>query len=510
MPYFAHIRSLEVWGSLGHLWILLQRLLTENRHFMSLSPVALSPQTADTHRQRLRVKNILCRLSLIVTLAGTALMATHTAATAQGLNLIRDTEIEKLLQDYAKPVFKVGNLGPVSIHIIQEDTINAFVTQGNNMFFNTGLLLLAKNSNEVIGVMAHETGHIVGGHAVTFGDSIAAASTTSVLATLLGVAAGVVSKSPDVGMAVMLGGQGSAMRQLMAFSRDQESRADQFAIKALSESRQSPQGLRDFFARLAGQELLLAERQDPYARTHPMTRERMDTVQAATNASPYAHNAEDPALELRHRRMVAKLFAFLKPQGTTLQKYSERDTSQEARYARSIAYYRRGQVDKALPLIDGLIAQFPNDPYFWELKGQMMLESGKTEPAVAAYRKSVEIMPDAPLNQVSLAHAMVESGNKAYATDAARVLQASLRVENDNPFAWDLLARAYLLGDNPGMSNYAASERALLMGQYQDVIRYTREAEKDLKRDTPEWYRLQDIRVTAQNELREVIERRRR
>jgi predicted Zn-dependent protease len=475
-----------------------------------MSPsLSLFPFVALTHFGRC-LADAVGRMVAVVALVGLALVGTNTVAAAQGLNLIRDTEIEKLLQDYARPVFKVANLPPVAIHIIQDDSINAFVTQGNNMFINTGLLLVSRNSNEVIGVMAHETGHIVGGHAVTFGDSVAAASTTSVLTTLLGLAAGVASKSPDVGMAVMLGGQGTAMRQLMAFSRDQESRADQFAIKALYESHQSPQGLRDFFARLAGQELLLAERQDPYVRTHPLTRERMDTVQAAVNTSPYTHNPPDPALELRHRRMVAKLFAFLKPQGTTLMKYGERDTSQEARYARSIAYFRRGQVDKALPLIDGLIAEFPKDPYFWELKGQMLLESGKMEGAVNAYRKSVEILPDAPLNQVSMAHAMVESGNKSYAGDAERALQTALAADPEDPFAWDLLARAYLLGGEPGMSNYAASERALLMGQYQDVIRYTKDAEKDLKKDTPTWYRLQDIRVTAQNELREVIERRKR
>jgi predicted Zn-dependent protease len=167
-------------------------------------------------------------------------------------------------------------------------------------------------------------------------------------------------------------------------------------------------------------------------------------------------------------------------------------------------------VDKALPLINGLIAEHPNDPFFWELKGQMMLETGKIEDAVAAYRQSVKILPSAPLNQVSMAHAMVESGNPAYAQEAQSALGQALRADPEDPFAWDLLARSYLLNNNSGMSNYAAAERALLMRQYQDVIRYTKEAEKDLKKDTPTWYRVQDIRVTAQNELREVIERRKR
>jgi predicted Zn-dependent protease len=295
---------------------------------------------------------------------------------------------------------------------------------------------------------------------------------------------------------------------LLSFSRDQESRADQFGLKALYETHQSPKGLYDFFSRLADEELLVSTRQDPYVRTHPLTHERMDTVLQAVKSSPYTNAPLDPVREQNHRRIVAKLFAFLRPQITTLQKYPEKDKSVEARYARSIAYFRRGQVDKALPLIDGLIAESPKDPYFWELKGQMMFETGHMEESVAAYRTSTQLLPDAPLNQVSMANAMVESANPAYAKDAQRALMTALATEPEDPFAWDLLAKSYVQGNNLGMSAYAAAERALLLGQYQEVIRYTKEAEKDLPKDTPTWYRLQDIRVTAQNELREVINKR--
>jgi predicted Zn-dependent protease len=234
-----------------------------------------------------------CLAFLVVAIAAPA-----GPAAAQGLNIIRDTEIENLLQLYARPVFVAGGLEPnaITIRLIQDNSINAFVTQGNNMFIHTGLLLAAKNSNEVIGVMAHETGHIVGGHAVTFDDSIAKANTTAILTTLLGVAAGILAKNADVGMAVAMGGQGTALRGLLAFSRDQESRADQFAIKALNETKQSPKGLYDFFDRLSGQELLSTDRQDPYMMTHPLTRTRMETVKAAVDASPYSDKPLDPAI----------------------------------------------------------------------------------------------------------------------------------------------------------------------------------------------------------------------
>ena len=452
-------------------------------------------------------ENFMSAVVVVMVLLGAA-----TPALAQGLNIIRDTEIENLLQMYARPVFQAGNLEPnaITIRLIQDGSINAFVTQGNQMFLHTGLLLAAKNSNEVIGVMAHETGHIVGGHSVTFSDSMAKANTIALLTTLLGVAAGVLAKNADVGMAVGMGGQGTALRALLAFSRDQENRADQFAITALDATKQSPKGLYDFFERLSGQELLSVDRQDPYMMTHPLTRSRMDVVENAVKNSPYTDKPLDPAIEAQHRRMIAKLFAFLKPQLTTLQRYPESDKSVEARYARSVAYFRRGQTDKALPLIDGLIADFPKDPYFWELKGQMLFETGKLDGSVAAYRESTRLLPNAPLNLVAMSHAMVETANPEYAEEAQKALKAALSYDAEDPWAWDLLAKSYLQSDKPGLSAYAASERALIQGQFQDVVRYSKEAEKLLEKDTPTWYRLQDIRVTAQNQLQEFIERRRR
>ncbi|MCB2107431.1 MAG: M48 family metalloprotease, partial [Rhodobacteraceae bacterium] len=356
---------------------------------------------------------------------------------------------------------------------------------------------------------AHEIGHIAGADFVTSSDAMAAASTTALLATLLGVAAGVASGNPDVGIAAALGGQGTAQRMFFAFNRGQESEADQYALRMLNETKQSPEGLYDFFSKLSGQELLISDRQDPYVRTHPLTRERMSTVANAVANSPYHGQPLDPDRERQHRRMVAKLFAYLKPQMTTFQRYPESDKSAEARYAQSIAFYRRGQLKEALPLIDSLIAEAPNDPYYWELKGQMLLENGRIEESIVALKESSRLAPEAPLIRVMMAHAMVESGDPAFAPEAQAALQAALRQDPEDPWAWDLAAKSYLQSNNPGMSAYAAAERALLTGQFGDVVRYTRRAEELLEKDTPTWYRLQDIKVTAQNYLQEFMEKRR-
>lgn len=432
-------------------------------------------------------------------------------AHAQGFSLIRDTEIEKTIQAYANPIFETANIPPqsVSIRIIADDSLNAFVTTGNRMFLNTGTLMKAGSSSEVIGVIAHETGHLVGGHTVTFSDQMQAALTTTLLTTLLGVAAGIATGNSDLGMAVALGGQGTAQRQILAFSRGQESSADQFALKALENTEQSAEGLYKFFDRISGQELLVTDRQDPYVRTHPLTRDRMTSIRAHIEQSPYSEVPPDGELEEQHRRMVAKLYSFLKPQNATLQKYPETDVSISGRYARSVAHYRRGRLDLSVPLIDGLIEERPDDPYFWELKGQMLFENGRIEESIQAYRESIRLLPFAPLILVAMSHAMVESGDPKYVEETQNALRVALQEDPNDVFAWQLSAKSYALNDQPGLSAYAAAERAFLMGQLGEVMRYVRKAEDVLPTGTPLWVRLQDLKAVARNYMDDQRQKRR-
>lgn len=450
-------------------------------------------------------------IRLLAWIAAFALPLHVTSASAQGLSLIRDTEIERTIQDYANPIFEIADLPPesVTIRIIADDSLNAFVTTGNRMFLNTGTLMKAESSAEVIGVIAHEAGHLVGGHTVRFGDQMEAALTTTLLTTLLGVAAGIATGNSDLGMAVALGGQGTAQRQILAFSRGQESSADQFALKALDETQQSAEGLYKFFDRISGQELLITDRQDPYVRTHPLTRNRMSSIRAHIERSPYSDVPPNPDLEEQHRRMVAKLYSFLKPQNSTLQKYPESDMSISGRYARSVAHYRRGRLDLSVPLIDGLIEERPEDPYFWELKGQMLFENGRIEESIEAYREATRLLPFAPLILVAMAHAMVEAGDPQYVQETQNALRTALQEDPNDLFAWQLSAKSYAINDQPGLSAYAAAERAFLMGQLGEVMRYVRKAEEVLPTGTPLWVRLQDLKTIARNYMEEQRNRRR-
>lgn len=448
---------------------------------------------------------------LLLCIASFVLPLHNGVALAQGLGLIRDTEIEDTIRAYANPIFETAGIPPdsVTIRIIADNSLNAFVTTGNRMFLNTGTLMAANSSAEVIGVIAHETGHLVGGHTVTFSDQMETALRTTLLTTLLGVAAGVATGNADLGMAVALGGQGTAQRQVLAFSRGQESSADQFALKALDDTEQSAEGLYKFFERISGQELLITDRQDPYVRTHPLTRNRMTSIRAHIDKSPYSALGPNEELEERHRRAVAKLYSFLKPQNATLKKYPESDQSLSARYARSVAHYRRGRLDLSVPLIDGLIEERPDDPYFWELKGQMLFENGRIPEAIVAYKEATRLLPFAPLILVAQAHAMVESGDPAFAKETQNALRSALQVDPNDVFAWGLSAKSYAINDEPGMSAYAAAERALLMGEFGEVVRYTRKAEEELPTGTPVWVRLQDLKTVARNYMEDQRQRRR-
>ncbi len=424
--------------------------------------------------------------------------------------ILEDTEIGETLKAYARPLLIAGGIPPesIAIHMIVDNTLNAFATEGGNVYIHTGLLLRAKNSNEVIGVMAHEFGHIAGGHVIMVASDIAGPQTISMLGTLLGIAAGVASGNPTLGIALMMGSQRAALGEFLSFSRGQEARADQFAIKVLNDTHQSIKGIHDFFERISGDERLVTINIDPYLQSHPLSIERMSAMEAAMQASPYTDVPSDPELDRQHRRMLAKLFAFLKPQVTTLQRYPESDKSIEARYARAIAFYRRGQFDQALPIVDSLLTDAPHDQYFWQIKGDMLLSQSRVDESVVAYREALKYMPDAPEILTSLAHALVESNKPENAPEAQATLKHALALDSEDAGAWDMLARSYAQANDTGMSAYAAAERAILLGQFGDVARYCAEAERLLTKDTPTWYRLQDIKVLAQNNLREMRKRR--
>jgi len=417
-------------------------------------------------------------------------------AYAQGHpGLIRDAEIEATIRAYADPLFSAAGLDAsvVEVHLVNSNQINAFVAGGMQLFINTGLLMRAQSPNQVIGVIAHETGHIEGGHLVRFREELRNATIESILGLVLAAGAGVAAGNAGIGMGGVTLGNEIVRRNMLQYSRVQESAADQAGLHLLDETHQSARGLMEFFQILGGQEMLLAANQEPYLRTHPLTQDRIAAVERHVAESPYSDAKDSEAFTAMHQRMLAKLKGFLWPLNRVLQDYPETDQSVAARYARSIAYFRVSRLQEALALIDGLIAEAPEDAFFIEQKAQFLFENGRLQEALPLYQKALDRKPLEPLLRLELAQVQVETEDPALIKPAVRNLEEATRYEPNNPQAWQLLAVAYGRDGQLGMSALAQAEEAMARGQRKEAALQAERALKGLPDGSPGWLRAQDI-----------------
>jgi predicted Zn-dependent protease len=422
-------------------------------------------------------------------------------AEARKLSFVRDAEIENTIRVYATPLFQAAGLEPsaINIYLVNDKTLNAFVAGGQKLFLNTGLLIRSQNAGQVIGVIAHETGHIAGGHLSRTRDAMKKSSAASILAMVLGGVA-VMSGRGDVGSAIIAGGQQMGTRNFLQYSRTQESAADAAAMRFLDATQQSANGMLEFFEILGDQELLSVTRQDPYYRSHPLTRERKVAVENFILRSPNTDRPEPPGFEERHGRMKAKLEAFLNPVSRTLRTYKEDDPSLEARYARAIAYYRRPDLERAIPLIDGLIAERPADPYFQELKGQMLFENGRISESLPYYEKAAFLAPGSALLRRSLGQVQLEVGDPEQLERAVSNLLIATGADSTDPFTWRLLGTAYGKMGKRGESSLALGEAALLTNKPADARFHAERAAGLLKQGSIGWMQAQDILHALDNQ----------
>ncbi|HWK47054.1 MAG TPA: M48 family metalloprotease [Stellaceae bacterium] len=412
-----------------------------------------------------------------------------------GVGLIRDAEIESTIRTFATPLWRAAGLDAsfIQINLVNSSQINAFVAGGQRLFINTGLLTRSQSPNQVIGVIAHETGHIAGGHLARSQEALENATTQSIIGYVLGTAGAVLSRSGAVASAAVLGTQSMALRSLLAYSVGQEARADQAGMTFLDETNQSSRGLLEFFQVLEKQEVLLPARQDPYLRTHPLTTERVDTVRAHVEKSPASKSQDSPELVMMHHRMVAKLVGFLAPIADVMKRYPLTDQSLPAHYARAIAYYRKPDLPKALEEINGLLKDHPDDPYFNELKGQMLFENGKVKEALLPYQTAAKLAPQASLIRVSLAQVQLEMNDPSLVKPAIAALKDAVRTDPDNSDAWHFLAIAQGRDNDIGNAALALAEEAVLAGDIRTAIQQASRATQLLPRGSPGWLRADDI-----------------
>ncbi len=430
----------------------------------------------------------------VLLLAAIAFLPTQ--GSAQGL--IRDAEIESLIADYSRPLLKAAGLQPerIGLHIVNDRNLNAFVTNGQNIFIHTGLILEAEEPNMVIGVIAHEIGHITGGHLARGAEAAASAQGPALVATILGLGS-ILAGAGDVGMALITGGQQLAIRSFLTYSRGQEAAADNTALQLLDATEQSAEGIIGMMESLASQEILSEVYQDPYARSHPMSRDRVNTYREGAKSSAH-RNSRDPETRIfRHRMAQAKIYGFLDPPTTTLRRFRKQE-GQPARYARAIAYFRQGRRNNALAELDTLIEDMPSNPWLHELKGQIYYETGLAAAGIAPYQKAIELAPNEPLLLIGLASCQLgkaaQNGPKAKQLNrlAVKNLRAALRLDPDSGAAYLQMSKGFGQLGETALAQWALAEYYAASGRKEARL-HAQRAVKGLPKGSVEYIRAVDI-----------------
>lgn len=445
------------------------------------------------------------KLTAVTTAVALAIapMSSALAQDAKGPPVIRDTEAEQLLREYTRPILRAAGLEKqnIQIVIINDGAFNAFVADGRRIFVNFGAMMQSETPNQIIGVLAHETGHLAGGHLAKMREQLAQAQTQMIIAMLLGagaMVAGARSGNPNnglanVGAAAVAGPQEMIRRTLISYVRQQEENADRAGVKFLTATGQSARGMYETFKRFTNDSLFAARGADPYLQSHPMPAERVAGLEELARSSPYWDKKDDPALQLRHDMVRAKISAFMERQDTVYRRYPMSSESLPARYAHAIATYRHGDLRSALAQIDGLIQLQPNNPYFQELRGQALLESGKPAEAIAPLRKAVALSNHAPLIEMLLGQALVGTDNKAYSEEAIAILRAAVARETEVPLGYSQLAMAYGRKGDYAQADLASAQAAFLRGDNKTARELASRAKTRFAIGTPGWVKADDI-----------------
>lgn len=441
--------------------------------------------------------------SALLGLVGLAVTATSvpTAEAQQRIGFIRDAELEDLMRDYANPILRAAGLGDsnVRVYIVNSTQFNAFVMDGRRIFINAGVIMQAETPNEVIGVLAHETGHIAGGHLARLPTEVRTATAIAVLTTVLGVgamAAGAMAGAEggaQAGHAIVMGGQHAAMRSLLSYQRSEEQAADRAAVNYLNATGQSALGMLKTFQRFADQSMFTDRYADPYAMSHPMPRERIALLDRIARESPHFERTDPPELQARHNLARAKLAGYMDHPSAISRRYPPSDNSLAARYARTLADLRTGNLRSALQGADALIGAQPNYPYFWELKGDILIRAGRPAEAIEPLRRALSMRPEAPMIRATLGQALLGTEDPNQLNAAITELNAALHREPDYANGYRFLAQAYGRAGRIPEAELATAQGHFASGDFDGAKRFAQRAKQSLPHGSPEWRRADDI-----------------
>ncbi|HEU4806215.1 MAG TPA: M48 family metalloprotease [Nitrobacter sp.] len=441
--------------------------------------------------------------ALITACALTSASLPVQAQQTKGPSVLRDTETEQLLRDYTRPILRAAGLEKRNIQmvILNDKSFNAFVADGRRIFVNYGAIMQSTTPNQLIGVLAHETGHLAGGHLSKFRQQLARTQTQLIIAMLLGagaLAAGAASggsngAASNIGAAAISAPQEIARRSLLSYQRQQEENADRAGVKFLNATGQSARGMYETFKRFTDESLFAARGADPYVQSHPMPADRVAALAELAKTSPNWDKKDDPALQMRHDMVRAKISAFMERPETVYRRYPRGDTSLPARYAHAISTYLHGDLRTAIEQIDALIKLQPKNPYFHEVRGQALLEGGRPAEAIAPLRRAVQLSRNAPLIEMLLGQALVASNNKANNDEAIAILRAALAREPEAPLGYMQLAMAYGRKGDYAQADLASAQAAHLRGDNKTARELASRAKTRFAIGTPGWVKADDI-----------------
>jgi predicted Zn-dependent protease len=452
---------------------------------------------------RLALRKTPLKLTALSVAVALAIAPTAALAQAKGPSTLRDTESEQLLREYTRPILRAAGLEKQNIQmvIINDGQFNAFVADGRRIFVNYGAMMQSDTPNQIIGVLAHETGHLAGGHLAKMREQMAQAQTQMIIAMLLGAGAMVAgARSGNAGNGLTNAGAAAfsapgevIRRNLLSYVRQQEENADKAGVKFLTATGQSAKGMWETFKRFTDESLFAARGADPYVQSHPMPAERVRALEELARSSPYWDKKDDPALQMRHDMVRAKISAFMERQDTVYRRYPMSNTSLPSRYAHAITTYLHGDLRSALAQIDGLIALQPGNPYFYEVRGQALLEGGKPAEAIAPLRKAVQLSNNAPLIEMLLGQALVAANNTANTDEAVAILRAAVARESEAPLGYMQLAMAYGRKGDYAQADLASAQAAYLRGDNKTARDLASRAKTRFAIGTPGWVKADDI-----------------
>ncbi len=432
------------------------------------------------------------------------------ATQANAQSLLRDTEIEETLREFTDPILRAGGLTPssVDIYIVNDPSLNAFVTRGQNIFLHSGLILRAETPNQLKGVIAHETGHITGGHIVRSDYGNRSAYGSMLIAAGVGLAA-ILAGEGQAGALILGGSQQFGALEALSYSRVNEAAADQYAAEYMDRTGQSGKGLIQFFEKFRAQEVLSQARRYPYFRGHPLSADRIDSLRERVRDSDFTDVTDTPEELHKHRMMQAKLRGFLDGPAQVYSRFPQSDQSKPARYARAVANFKQADLRNSIKEIDSLIAEEPENPYFHELKAQILYESGKGTDAIEPARRALELKPGSALLEIALAQATLQTRDASDFPRVEELIKSALRKEPSNSYGWYLLADVYERQGKTSLAKYATAERFYAIGDIASARSFAQRAQEELSRSLPQWRRASDIIVVAETQLAKKRGRRR-